>query len=147
MKLSTKGRYGLRILLDLALNGRESRVTLASISDRQGTSERYLEQVAVTLRKAGYIRSVKGALGGYMLAQEPQEIVVGDVLRALEGDVLVVDPEKDLLVKTRIRSCLYQNIYEPLNAAIAQIVDHRTLQDLIDIYYKKQAERVEMYYI
>ena len=91
MKISTRGRYGVRLLIDLAEHASEAHVSLAGIADRQQISARYLEQVAVILRRAGYIRSVKGASGGYTLARDPGGVIIGDVLRVLEGDMLIVD--------------------------------------------------------
>lgn len=91
MKLSTKGRYGLRALIDLAQNSGEEPVSITSISTRQDLSERYLEQLMSMLKKAGLVRSVRGAGGGYVLARKLEEISVGDVLRALEGSLEPVD--------------------------------------------------------
>ena len=86
MKLSTKGRYGLRALIDLALYSEKEAASIASISARQQISESYLEQLIAKLRKAGLVKSVRGAGGGYMLAKPASEISVGDILRALEGN-------------------------------------------------------------
>ena len=86
MKLSTKGRYGLRAMIDLASHEEEGAVSIASISERQNISESYLEQLVRPLRKAGFIESVRGAGGGYVLAKPADSISVGDVLRVLEGD-------------------------------------------------------------
>ena len=87
MKLSTKGRYGLRALIDLALYSENETVSIASISARQNISESYLEQLIAKLRKAGLVTSVRGAGGGYKLAKPASEISVGDILRALEGSL------------------------------------------------------------
>ena len=91
MKLSTKGRYGLRALVDLAVNSREEAVCIQSIADRQNISESYLEQLMRLLRKAGLVQSVRGAGGGYRLAKPAESISVGDILRALEGDLEAVN--------------------------------------------------------
>ena len=91
MKLSTKGRYGLRALIDLAQYSGQAPVSITSISARQDISERYLEQLMALLRKAGLIRSVRGAGGGYVLAKDMKEISVGDILRALEGNLEPVE--------------------------------------------------------
>ena len=87
MKLSTKGRYGLRALIDLAQYSENEPVSITSISDRQDISERYLEQLMAMLKKSGLVKSVRGAGGGYVLAKKMNEISVGDVLRALEGNL------------------------------------------------------------
>jgi len=102
MKISTRGRYGVRLLIDLAEHADQNHVPLAQVAERQKVSARYLEQVAVILKRAGYIRSIKGASGGYALARNPADIVIGDVLRTLEGDMLVVDnprPGEEITVK------------------------------------------------
>ena len=91
MKLSTKGRYGLRELIDLAQYSGDAPVSITSISARQDISERYLEQLMSMLKKAGLVSSVRGAGGGYVLAKDIKEISVGDVLRALEGSLEPVD--------------------------------------------------------
>ena len=91
MKLSTKGRYGLRALIDLAQYSGEAPVSITSISARQDISERYLEQLMAMLKKAGLVSSVRGAGGGYILAKDMREISVGDILRALEGSLEPVE--------------------------------------------------------
>ena len=93
MKLSTKGRYGLRALIDLAQYSEVEPVSINSISARQGISERYLEQLMALLKKAGLVKSIRGAGGGYVLAKEKEDISVGDVLRALEGKLEVTGRE------------------------------------------------------
>ena len=91
MKLSTKGRYGLRALIDLAQYSEETPVSITSISKRQDISERYLEQLMSMLKKAGIVKSIRGANGGYILARDAKEISVGEVLRALEGSLEPVE--------------------------------------------------------
>lgn len=91
MKLSTKGRYGLRAVLDLAINSETEAVALSAIAERQNISISYLEQLIAKLKKAGIVNSIRGAQGGYLLARKPEEISVGDILRALEGDLNIVD--------------------------------------------------------
>ena len=103
MKVSTKGRYGLRAMIDLALYSQNDQVPLVSIAERQDISKSYLEQVFSTLRKAGLVTSIKGAQGGYVLASDPEDITVGMILRALEGDLSVV-PYEDELITNRIES-------------------------------------------
>ena len=91
MKLSTKGRYGLRAIVDLASNSQDGAVCISSIAQRQNLSESYLEQLMSLLRKAGIIESVRGAGGGYRLARPPEQISVGEILRALEGNLNLVE--------------------------------------------------------
>jgi Rrf2 family protein len=131
MKISTRGRYGIRLLIDLAENINESHVSLASVAERQKISIRYLEQVAVILRRSGYIRSVKGASGGYALAKPPQDIFIGGALRVLEGDMLVVDPPLPGVKETKLQRCIRITVFDRLNDRIANIVDHETLASLV----------------
>ena len=91
MKISTKGRYGIRALIDLVINSECGSVTLKAISERQEISERYLEQIFSLLRKSGLIIGRKGAQGGYTLSKSPSEITIGEILRALEGESLLID--------------------------------------------------------
>ena len=91
MKLTTKGRYGLRAVIDLAMYAKEEPVSLAEVAERQSISISYLEQLVAKLKKAGIVQSTRGAQGGYALAKEPEEISVGEILRALEGSLSPVD--------------------------------------------------------
>jgi Rrf2 family protein len=127
MKISTRGRYGIRLLIDLAENIQESHVSLASVAERQEISVRYLEQVVIILRRAGFIRSVKGASGGYSLARPPEDIIIGDVLRILEGDMLIVDPPLPGISESKIRRCIRLTVYDRLNERIANVIDRKTL--------------------
>lgn len=131
MKISTRGRYGIRLMIDLAEHAGEPHVALAGVAERQNISARYLEQVAVILRRAGYIRSVKGASGGYTLAKHPSEIVIGDALRELEGDMLVVDPLRSGETENDIRRCIRRTVYDRLNERIAGLLDRITLASML----------------
>jgi Rrf2 family protein len=131
MKISTRGRYGIRLLIDLAEHISESHVSLASVARRQAISIRYLEQVAVILRRAGFIRSVKGASGGYSLARKPEDIIVGDALRELEGDMLVVDPPLPGARESKLQRCIRITVYDRLNKRIAAIIDSKTLASVL----------------
>jgi Rrf2 family protein len=131
MKISTRGRYGTRLLIDLAENANEDHVSLASVAERQNISIRYLEQVAVILRRAGFIRSVKGASGGYALAKAPEDIVLGDALRILEGDMLVVDPPINGVKETKLQRCIRTTVYDRLNERIAAVINRQTLASMV----------------
>ncbi|GIM44664.1 transcriptional regulator [Collibacillus ludicampi] len=135
MKLSTKGRYGVTLMLDLAMHHGIGPISLKSVAERQGLSEHYLEQLIAPLRNAGLVRSIRGAYGGYVLLKEPHEITVGDVIRVLEGPITIVDnPEEEL-----------SDLWEKVRDAINEVLDSTTLQDLVD--KKKQAGDNYMYYI
>jgi Rrf2 family protein len=131
MKISTRGRYGIRLLIDLAENIKEPHVSLASAAERQKISIRYLEQVAVILRRSGFIRSVKGASGGYTLAKNAQEIIIGDALRILEGDMLVVDPPLAKVAENKLQRCIRLTVFDRLNERVASVIDRKTLASVV----------------
>lgn len=133
MKLSTKGRYGLRAVIDLAKYSTEEPVSITSISDRQGISERYLEQLMGLLKKSGLVKSIRGAGGGYMLAKKLEDISVGDVLRALEGNLEPVDCP-GLLPEDGCKSadsCVTKYVWKRINDSINQTVDEIKLDQLV----------------
>ena len=146
MKISTRGRYGLRAMLDLAVFSKGEHVALNAIAERQNISENYLEQVFSILRKAGLVRSVKGAQGGYTLAMDPAQVTVGMILRALEGELAVVDEENSGEgVESAMLSCLQSNVWDPINASMNQVADSISLQDLVDSF--NNINEAPMYYI
>lgn len=139
MKLSTKGRYGLRALIDLAEHSEDGPVSTASISARQELSERYLEQLMSMLKKAGLVRSVRGAGGGYVLAKKMEEISAGDVLRALEGSLEPVECaglEPDGACKAA-DSCVTKYVWKRINESISRTVDEISLDQLVEESRKK----------
>ncbi|TAH64494.1 MAG: Rrf2 family transcriptional regulator [Anaerolineaceae bacterium] len=144
MKVSTKGRYGLRAMIDLALYSKCDLVPLASIAERQDISKSYLEQVFSALRKAGLVKSIKGAQGGYMLSSDLESITVGMILRALEGDLSVV-PMEDSAPTNRIESYVRDKIWKEIDEKVFSYIDGITLKDIIDDYLKM--DPAPMYYI
>jgi Rrf2 family transcriptional regulator, cysteine metabolism repressor len=149
MKLSTKGRYGLRCLIDLAVHSKGEQVPLCAIAERQKISENYLEQVFAALRKGGLVKSVKGAQGGYILAQDPAKISVGKILRVLEGSLSIIDTEEgggegEAAV---IRQALREHLWNAIDKSINKLVDSITLSDLIEEYEKKKSGDITMYFI
>ncbi len=145
MKISSKGRYGLIAMLDLAIHSRELHISLNSIAQRQGVSASYLEQVFSMLRKAGLISSIKGAQGGYSLSTKPDKISVGDILRALEGELTVTDQQEQGI--NSIQDCVRIRVWDQLNQHINDFVDSITLEDLVNEYNKQLNEGNYMYYI
>lgn len=147
MKISTKGRYGLRAMVDLAFSSINDSVTLKSISQRQNISEGYLEQIFSSLRKEGLVKGRKGSQGGYVLGKSMNEITVGDILRALEGELVVVEKdEKQIAKEDRLETCIRNNVWDKLNRSINDIVDAITLEDLV-INYNNIVTSNYMYYI
>lgn len=148
MKISTKGRYGLRAMVDLAINARGEHIALSAVAERQNISINYLEQVFSVLRKAGLVKSVKGAQGGYILADKPENIKVGTVLRVLEGSLSVIDSTetKDINNKS-IQFCLKQSVWDKVDESISNVVDTITLEDLVNDYKRLNDLGAIMYYI
>lgn len=134
MKLSTKGRYGLKAMFDLALFGGETPVSLTAISERQHISVNYLEQLIAPLRKAGLVKSVRGAQGGYLLAKPASEITVADILFTLEGSLAPTDCVNDSNEESCSNAdyCVTRMIYEKMRDSINDVVKSITLQDMID---------------
>jgi Rrf2 family protein len=149
MKFSTKGRYGLRAMVDLAVHAKGEHVALCSIAQRQGISTNYLEQVFSVLRKSGLVKSVKGAQGGYTLSDAPENIKVGRILRALEGPLSVIDENAENSGKrTSIQQCIQKCVWDKMNKSLNELADSLTLEDLVDNYYKMNGiEEDVMYYI
>ena len=134
MRISTKGRYALRLMLDIAMNDAEGKpVRVKDIAKRQEVSGKYLEQIVSVLTKAGYLRSIRGPQGGYLLTKRPDEYTVGMILRLTEGSLSPVDClEEGAPVCNRVDSCTTILLWRKLNDAIRGVVDHVTLQDLVD---------------
>lgn len=145
MKLSTKSRYGLRALMDLAYHSRNGHVALNSIAERQKISPKYLEQEFATLRRAGLVKSIKGAQGGYVLGRPARDIRIDEVIRALEGDLAIVD-ELDPQEDSSIRRLLHEVVYAPVSQEIETLMSRKTLEDLVRDYEEDQLGRM-MYYI
>lgn len=145
MKISTKGRYALRLMLDLATYNTGEPVSLKDISKRQEISEKYLEQIIAILNRAGYVRSIRGAKGGYTLTREPKDITVGMILRETEGDLAPVACVSDTAREecNRTSACVTYRIYKQLNDAINGVIDHITVADMLEW----QADQLGLYSI
>lgn len=143
MKLSTKGRYGIHAMYDLALNGGEGPQSLKAIAQRQNVPEAYLEQLMGNLRRAGLVKGVRGAQGGYLLARPPGEITVGQVLRVLEGELALVDclVEEDACDKAC--ACPTRLVWQKLREGVNRVVDGITLRDMLDDHERLIKEMAE----
>ncbi len=144
MKISTKGRYGLKAMLDLALYSKNECVALKQVAERQGISERYLEQVFSLLRKGGVIRSIKGPHGGYLLDCNPDTQTVGELLRILEGDLTVTEKKDDL---DSMERCINEEVWQKIDKSVNDTVDGITLSDLAEKYKKANDPNAYMFYI
>lgn len=143
MKISTKGRYALRLMVDLAINNTGEPVSLKDIAKRQGISDKYLEQIISVLNKAGYVKSVRGAQGGYILRKKPEEYTVGMILRLTEGNLAPVSCLEDEEVDCeRQGDCVTVIVWKKLNDAINEVVDGITLDDLVDWKMEKNGQYV-----
>lgn len=147
MKLSTKGRYGLRALIDLAMHSETEAVSISSVAQRQNISESYLEQLVAKLKKAGLVNSIRGAQGGYKLARPADTISVGDILRALEGNLDAVEcpgltgagcEEGDL--------CVTKYVWKRINESITRTVDEMMLDQLVEESKRANSVRKQNYH-
>lgn len=134
MKISTKGRYGLRAFIDLARYGSEGPVSIVSIAQRQDLSERYLEQLMAKLKKAGLVKSIRGAGGGYLPAKDISQISVGDVLRALEGDMELVScaafhDDEECRMKDQ---CVTKYVWKKINESMIHTIDEIMIDELVE---------------
>ena len=147
MKLSTKGRYGLRAALDLALHANEEAVALSHIAERQQISMNYLEQLIAKLKKAGFVNSIRGAQGGYMLSLPAENISVGDILRALEGDLSPVDCSEINKTESSCSnsdSCVTKYVWKRISDSINEAVDSIMLSELVAESKKVQTDTTEI---
>jgi Rrf2 family cysteine metabolism transcriptional repressor len=134
VRLSTRGRYGLRAMLDMAMDQSDGPITLNSISERQGVSIGYLEQLMVPLKKEGLIRSIRGAQGGYLLARDPEDITVGDIIRALEGPIAPVACVSEDYPEEcdRAEGCVTRLVWAKVRDSIVEVLDSLTLYALVE---------------
>jgi Rrf2 family protein len=130
MKISTKGRYGTRAMIDIAENYGKGPVPLRQLAERQCISMKYMEQIIPLLKASGLIRSSRGARGGYALAKEPSEISLRDILQALEGSWSLVDCVEDPDLCDRANECVTYEIWNDIHIAIHKILDSTTLADM-----------------
>ena len=147
MKLSTKGRYGTRILLDLALHQGEGPVLLKDIAQRQEISLSYLEHLITPLVAAGMVKSTRGARGGIMLLKPPTEIKLIEVVHLLEGSIAPTDCVNNPKLCSRSSFCATRDVWIEVGRAMSQVLDSNTLQDLVDRQRQKGKAEVGMYYI
>ena len=139
MKISTKGRYGLRILLDLALHQSEKPRLIRDIAESQQISEKYISRLVISLRKAGMIRSIRGVNGGFHLAMKPEDITLLDVIEVMEGPLSIVDCVSAPQGCSHSANCAPREIWCKLNADIRDLMRGTTLADILESYKKQNA--------
>ena len=147
VKLSTRGRYGTRVLLDLALLQGEGPVLLKGIAQRQQISLPYLEHLITPLIAAGMVGSARGARGGVWLARSPREIKLSEVVGLLEGSIALADCVKDPKYCSRSDFCVTRDIWGELNKAMNEVLESTSLQDLVERHKRKGQPKEIMYYI
>ena len=141
MKISTKGRYAIRLMLDLAIHNDEGYISIKTIAQRQGISEKYLEQIIKMLSNNQLVESIRGANGGYKLTREPENYTVGEILRVTEGSLAPV-----ACLETEENSCEYcmdcvtLDIYKKILDAVNNVVDSITLKSLVDKHREKEKD-------
>jgi len=131
MKLTTRSRYGTRMLLDLAQNGGQGPVRVSEIANRQGISVKYLEKLSRILKKAGLIRSMRGSKGGHLLAKPPVDISMGEIVRALEGDLNLVTCWTERTSCPRLKTCATSKLWQEVSKALLERLDSMTLDELL----------------
>ncbi len=139
MRISTKGQYALQMMLDLAINDTGEYITIKSIAKRQNLSEKYLEQIINMLSRAKFVKSIRGAKGGYRLTNPPDFYTVGMILRAIEGSLAplsCIEEEEDC---NHVEKCLLCDLWNQINDAVNSVIDRITLADLLQ-KYKTQVE-------
>lgn len=141
MKISTKGRYALRLMLDLAMNNTGEFIPLKNVSERQDISVKYLEQIITVLVKAGFVKGLRGSRGGYKLAKNPEDYTVGMILRLTEGSLApVACLDDEVNTCERACDCITLGLWQELYDAINGVVDNITLADLIERAEKQGGE-------
>lgn len=139
MKFSTRTRYGIRAILELAQSGKKGPLQLKIIAQRQDISVKYLEQLMVVLKTAGFVRSIRGSKGGYVLAKAPVQIKLSDVLHCLEGTVTTVECVENKDYCVRAADCAARDLWVKVQKAIEDVLESMTLQDLVTRGEEKKA--------
>lgn len=141
MRISTKGRYALRMMLDLALHNTGTPVRIKEIAARQEISDKYLEQIIAVLNKAGFVRSVRGPQGGYLLTKPVEEYTVGMILRLTEGSLSPVEClDSELGSCERSADCVTLLVYRKMDEAVNNVIDNITLADLVGWKLQKDGD-------
>ena len=148
MKISTKGRYGLRAVIDLAVHGANGTpVFLSDIAKRQGVSEKYLEHIFSALHKGGIVKAQRGRKGGYLLDRPADQITILDIVTILEGPCTLVDCVQNAAVCDRSGACVTREIWNELGAAIRNVLKDHSIASLVEMQQLKGQQDSTMYYI
>ncbi len=149
MKVSSKSRYGIRALIDLGINAKEEQIALAEVAERQNISIQYLEQVFSALRKAGLIKSIKGAKGGYFLGKKPEHMTLYEVIKTLDGNIAIMDlVQSEPLEKGQyVEAAVRESVWKPLDELTEHFLKSITIKDLMQKSKEKKTSACDMYYI
>lgn len=148
MKISTRGRYGLRSMIDLAINSSDNTpVYISDIAKRQKVSEKYLEHIFSALHKAGLVRAIRGRKGGYLLQRKPEEIKLSEIITALEGKISLVECVSDPNLCSSSGHCATRELWQGLSNQINEYLSGHTLYDLIHMQSSMMQKETLMYYI
>ncbi len=147
MKMSTRGRYGTRALLDLALRYGEGPILVKDVAKREEISQHYLERLFLQLMAAGFVNSTRGAKGGFTLAKAPAQIRLSEVIEVLEGSPALVQCVDDPEVCARSRTCVTRDVWADIKTAMTGVLEAITLQDLVERQRKKEQAGILMYHI
>jgi Rrf2 family transcriptional regulator, cysteine metabolism repressor len=147
MRVSTKFRYGLRAMLDIAENETNGSVLVRSIAQRQGISKKYLDNLLVALKNAGLLRSVRGAKGGYSLAKTASQITIADIAEALEGPPNLIDCVVDPSLCPRAETCPTNEFWKEMSESLRHFMAKTTLEDLVMRGAEKKSSAANMYYL
>ncbi|MGQ9533257.1 MAG: RrF2 family transcriptional regulator [Desulfotomaculales bacterium] len=143
MRLSTRARYGVRALMDIAQHGATGPVNLKEVAQRQGISEKYLEQVILSLKGAGMVRSVRGARGGFVLNRRPADIRLREIVEVLDGPIGLTDCVLNREVCPRSDLCAARDVWQEASAALREVLNSLTLEDLLQRQRAKTESREE----
>ena len=143
MKISTRTRYGLRLILELGINYGRGPMQLKDIAQIEAISEKYLSQIVITLRSAGLVESIRGANGGYILSRPPFGITLKDVVEVLEGGLNLVPCVNSITECTRITKCVTHDIWSMLTGAIVEALSDITVENLVKMYKRKCESTME----
>lgn len=132
MKLSTRSRYGMRAALELAVHYGKGPLQIKTIAEREGISNKYLEQLVATLKSSGLVRSLRGPRGGYLLAKAPKDITLAELFTVLEGQLVTVECLEHKDYCSKCAECITRKIWSEMQDAIMGVLENKTLQDVLD---------------
>jgi len=147
MKLSTKGRYGTRAMVDLALHYGQGPILLKDIAKREEISEKYLEHIITSLKVAGLVKSIRGAHGGYILAKPPAQIKISQVIKVLEGSIAPVECVDDPGLCSRVELCVTRDVWKEIKRVMDEVLESVSLKDLVEQQKRKEENKSVIYNI